>query len=279
MDSFSYHTRILITCNYIFNVASTLCGALTVLVILGAMFIDRRAMDRLSIRFTLAIAALDAVKALTILFYTEFHEDGPACTFISLFLHWQTLFYLFLNVCISLNLQLVFIHGLLLGKPFEVFMWIAALSMSTILMLIGLTTGKYGMDQEINQCEIRDPFSTHSLVVLWTTFLFWALLACAYCFVVVVWTIINLILKISALKTLPSGVSRRRHQEVMDANAKIQQKIRQLIWRIALYCIIPVLTQSGYLALRVISTYALDAPLPLFYISCIGSSKPLINNG
>lgn len=39
----------------------------------------------------------------------------------------------------------------------------------------------------------------------------------------------------------------------------------------SLYCVLPVITQAGYLALRVIASYTDEPYVPLLFVSIIGS--------
>ncbi|KAI0233915.1 hypothetical protein L0F63_001422 [Massospora cicadina] len=262
------HTTVIDTLNYVLNVACILCGLSAATIILMVMWLDRAAMDRVSIRFTLAVAVVDALNAGMILFYTLIHDDTGFCTFISLASHWLMLFYLFLNVCIALNLQLVFVHGLVLGRRFEYSLWAGTFLLPTVLMLFGLASGRYGFDVDSQYCEIRDPLAPTSIVTVWTTFLGWALASIVYCAIAVTLVMVSLRTKASAISDV---CLKKGSRHLLQDNCQLKRKIHKLIKRISLYCIIPVVTQSGYLVLRVILSYTDELPLVIRYVSVIGS--------
>ncbi|KAJ9070680.1 hypothetical protein DSO57_1005207 [Entomophthora muscae] len=131
------HRRILVVLNYVLNSASIIGGILTAAIILGTICFDRKVMNRVSLRFTLAVAIVDVAKAAAILAITKIHEDSTMCTLVALLTHWLTLVYLLLNTCVVLNLQLILVHGWVPGKKFEQSLWAVALLIPTILMSIG----------------------------------------------------------------------------------------------------------------------------------------------
>ncbi|KAJ9066882.1 hypothetical protein DSO57_1005262 [Entomophthora muscae] len=159
--------------NLCLNLASVVCGLIVVAVIFGCMCVSYEIMDRVSIRFTLAISIVDVLKALTILFYTEYREDGAICSAISFSIYYFTLAYLFLNVAVALNLQLVFIHGMVFGK--ERLMWAVSLGLPLLLLAPPLFAGRLGITDEggFVRCEIQHPMkqmSTSSLALLFGAF-------------------------------------------------------------------------------------------------------------
>ncbi|KAJ9087267.1 hypothetical protein DSO57_1034782 [Entomophthora muscae] len=131
------HRRVLVVLNYVLNSASIIGGTLTAAIIIATMCFDRKIMNRVSLRFTLAVAIVDVAKAAAILAITKIHEDSTMCTLVALITHWLSLVYLLLNTCVVLNLQLILVHGLVPGKKFEQSLWAIALMIPTILMSIG----------------------------------------------------------------------------------------------------------------------------------------------
>ncbi|KAJ9058887.1 hypothetical protein DSO57_1007826 [Entomophthora muscae] len=128
------------------NLASVMCGLVVVAVVTGCMCVSYEIMDRVSIRFTLAISMVDVLKALIILFHLNYREDGAICSCISFLTYYFTLAYLFLNVAVALNLQFVFVHGILFDK--EWLMWAVSLGLPLLLLAPPLFAGRFGKTHE-----------------------------------------------------------------------------------------------------------------------------------
>lgn len=133
-------TAILVLINNILNPLQAFCGLLVVVIILTATHLNRSAMNRISIRFTLAISIVDVLKAAAIILYTaNSGQEGLWCVVLPLAMHWLILVYFSLNVVVALNLQLVFIHGVTIGRKFEAWYWVISLLLPTILVSITLS--------------------------------------------------------------------------------------------------------------------------------------------
>ncbi|KAJ9051139.1 hypothetical protein DSO57_1019767 [Entomophthora muscae] len=112
-------------------------GALLVMMaIVGGMLLDKKTMDRVSIRFTLAISVMDFIKALSTIFAPSSILKIKACTMLECLSQWTTLFYLFLNMAIAINLHLVFIKGKSFNPMWEKAYWIGAFALATLLSVI-----------------------------------------------------------------------------------------------------------------------------------------------
>lgn len=98
-----------VTINTALNMLSLVSGLVVVGMILVGMHWRPRLMERVSLRFTLAISATDAVRALSFLLYAHNRDPGVYCTLLSYSNQSLTLMYLFLTVSIAVNLQLAFV--------------------------------------------------------------------------------------------------------------------------------------------------------------------------
>ncbi|KAJ9066887.1 hypothetical protein DSO57_1005267 [Entomophthora muscae] len=220
-------------------------------------------MNRRSIRFTLAIS-------VCCWSYNVVLEDGVVCEGISFAFHYLTLVYFFLNVAVALNLQLVFVHGVIAGKKHELIYWYVCIGLPYVLLLFPLSAGKIGQDN--GYCEFRDPTTLETNLYVYLCFLVWCISSCLYCAVAVILVTVRLRQKVTVLDCI---LKRTRN---VKENSDLKKKVEKLIFRISLYCIIPVVTQVGYIILRVIASYDPSPYLPLIYISVVGSDVPGILN-
>lgn len=127
--------------NVLLNLVSGGCGLLVVVLLGVLMAIQPRAMDRVSIRFTLAISLVDFIKAATIALYAVKHVDDAKCVALAFGTQWLTLLYLGLNVSIAINLQRVFVDARPFDPRWERHYWLASLLVPTLVL--GIPLGKW----------------------------------------------------------------------------------------------------------------------------------------
>lgn len=117
------------------NAASIGCGLLVVLMIVAGSVANRALVDRVSLRLTLAISAVDVGKATAMLLYSHADGDTFGCAMISFAIQWFTLVYLLLNSAILLNIQLICFHGIAFKRGMELAYWVVCFSLPTLLLL------------------------------------------------------------------------------------------------------------------------------------------------
>ncbi|KAI0236416.1 hypothetical protein L0F63_003290 [Massospora cicadina] len=120
-----------------------LCGLLAVMIILAVTRYCRALMDRFSIRFTLAISLVDFLKALAIYLTSKASLNPVLCVASSFAVNWLLLVYLFLNVAIAANLQMVFINGKVNTPSRERTFWALSFAAATAIMLVPLGSPFY----------------------------------------------------------------------------------------------------------------------------------------
>ncbi|KAJ9066877.1 hypothetical protein DSO57_1005257 [Entomophthora muscae] len=215
--------------NLSLNLASVVCGLVVVAVIFGCMCVSYEIMDRVSIRFTLAISIVDVLKALSIMLYIKYGEDGAICSAISFSIYYFTLAYLFLNVAVVLNLQLVFVRGIVYDK--EWLLWEVSLGLPLLLLAPPLFAGKFGITYEGGLCEMRDPASYETSDYLFSCFIAWGFLAIIYCTIAVAMVNIQLYKK----KTVIDSIIETKHNvnvDILSNNLVLKKKILKLINRV-----------------------------------------------
>ncbi|KAJ9053648.1 hypothetical protein DSO57_1022293 [Entomophthora muscae] len=217
--------ELLKTLNDVLNKASIVCGLLVVIIILGCMCVSCSSMNRRSIRFTLAISVVDVLKAAVLLVYNEVDEDGMVCEGISFAFHYLTLVYFFLNVAVALNLQLVFVHGVIAGKKHELTCWYVCIGLPYVLLLFPLSVGKIGQDN--GYCEFRDPTTLETNLYVYLCFLVWCISSCLYCAVAVILVTVRLRQKVTVLDSILKRTMTQSAKESSDL-----KKIEKLIYRV-----------------------------------------------
>ncbi|KAJ9083372.1 hypothetical protein DSO57_1035329 [Entomophthora muscae] len=116
------------------NWLSIFAAVFVVLVIAGAMVIDNKSMNRVSIRITLAISILDVIKSiLTLLFFQALDISEMECVFVESLENFVTLAYFFLNVSIAANLHLIFLNGFGFDPLWERGYWIGSFGLAMLL--------------------------------------------------------------------------------------------------------------------------------------------------
>lgn len=122
--------------NTYLNVASAAAALCVVAMILGAMALDRKTMNRVSIRITLAISVLDVGRAVGQILLYRARPVGVGCVAADFAMHWMMLAYLFLNMSIAANLQLIFLAGHGFDPRWERAYWAISFGAATLLALV-----------------------------------------------------------------------------------------------------------------------------------------------
>ncbi|KAJ9052092.1 hypothetical protein DSO57_1037620 [Entomophthora muscae] len=220
----------------------SLVGGLSVAVmIFSAMVVDKKSMDRVSIRITLVISILDIFAAGFNIYGLGEDVEGIAYPMYETVVRWIALAYLFLNMSIAVNLQLVYVHEYAFDPRWERLYWFMSFGMATAFSMVipvVFILDIEGVDMVVGGDE------TSIFICEWGLHLIWILLTSVYCsFVIAI--VIHKLLKHEQRLKQPT-----RHQAVVDSPS-----IRPLIFRVAMYCAIPVITQTGYLVLTIVEFY------------------------
>ncbi|KAJ9066932.1 hypothetical protein DSO57_1005008 [Entomophthora muscae] len=238
------------------------------------MCVSYEIMDRVSIRFTLAISIVDVLQALIFLFLIKYKEDGAICSGIGFSSFYLTLTYLFLNAAVALNLQLVFVHGIVFDK--EWLMWTVSLGFPLLLLAPPLFAGRFGLTYEGGVCDIRDPKSYETYAYLFSCFTVWGFLAIIYCTIAVVMVNMQLYKKKTVIDSIIQ-TKRCASADILCDNLVLKKKILKLINRVSMYCIIPIITQLWFLIVCLM-LYHEEIPVTLRLFSIVGTDIPGILN-
>ncbi|KAI0234226.1 hypothetical protein L0F63_007522, partial [Massospora cicadina] len=139
------------------NLISLLCGLLVITTIIFINWVDRRLLDRVSLRLALAIAVTDALRAIAILINKIFQVRGALCTALAVSIPWLTLVYIFLTASIAFNLQLVVLGGKAFNRKWEPYYWgqLAPMDLSTVSSKPEFSYDRYRYSSFEEQQELR----------------------------------------------------------------------------------------------------------------------------
>ncbi|KAJ9077808.1 hypothetical protein DSO57_1013233 [Entomophthora muscae] len=133
MEMMSNYTLYLII--NVLNIVSLLAAVAVVVVILGAKLVDRRSVDHVTIRITLAISILDIMAFITHVCKTTLDLQDMQYFAAQSLQHWLLLAYLFLNMSIAVNLQLVYVHEYEFNPTWEQLYWVVSFVLATLSAL------------------------------------------------------------------------------------------------------------------------------------------------
>ncbi|KAI9292783.1 hypothetical protein K502DRAFT_65065 [Neoconidiobolus thromboides FSU 785] len=218
--------------NVSLNVISSVASIIVIAVIVFISIYDRRLMDRVSLRFTLAISIVDLLKAILILIYIFIDAPGAACVAVAYLIPGFTLLYMFLTICIALNLQLTFVNGLRFNSKWERWYWAISIIGAFGIMAVPLATNQLGFDEDSQFCYYKNSNSTTGQIFQWATYHSWILVGCFYCTLVVILTIFHLNRKVTIINRIcePEYYTDEKGKRV-NINDKVQRNLKRLIRR------------------------------------------------
>ncbi|KAJ9079207.1 hypothetical protein DSO57_1037745 [Entomophthora muscae] len=132
-DTFDY---VILIVKDILNAISSIAALTVALLILGSTAIDKKSMDRVSVRITLVISILDFLYAIIVICFMGKGLEGLDCIVSDVVAQWLSLSYLFLNTSIAVNLHLIFVCGYASNPVWEKIYWAVSFGLSTVLSLI-----------------------------------------------------------------------------------------------------------------------------------------------
>ncbi|KAL1921613.1 uncharacterized protein VTP21DRAFT_11329 [Calcarisporiella thermophila] len=239
--------------NVTLNSISIVSGVIVCALILAIRLYDAKLVDRVSLRLTAAISAVDSLRAAGLIYFTYTVAEGPLCDFSSWILIFLTNYYLLLTCAIAFNLQWVLIHQKPFTRSLEICYFVVTLLLALATSSIPWALSRLGYDENLGVCWYRSYNSIRTILWEWGTFLSWNIFGCLYCLIVVAWVIAKLehnsrrLIKAGASSTHCSSANRPGGQSSAEERTKrAQRQLRKLVTRISLYALIPLVTQGGW---------------------------------
>ncbi|KAG0167707.1 hypothetical protein DFQ28_005787 [Apophysomyces sp. BC1034] len=262
--------------NLVLNSLSIAGGSLVCIILLLIRAYDKSLVDRVSLRLTAVVSAVDAIKAAAYIVFTYVATPGAACGGTAWMILFLTNLYTFLSVAIAFNLQWIFIQG----KGVEAYLEIVYFSVSIGLALVTSVTpwaaGRLGLDENFGACWFIAFSSKRTNVWEWMTFLSWNLIGSLYCFCVVIAVIVKLRKNINNIKSMTSSFD--QNNDSQNKARRTQRMLNKLALRISLYALIPWVTQGGWYVCELVQMYAHVLNDGVTYWSIIGTDLPGVLN-
>lgn len=174
----------------IYSIVNTisLCTAIIAFVSLVTLVSYRRqVLNRVTLRFQGLIALIDIAKHITLFDIAQ--PGGTACLFIGFFRFFIDHMYIFTNVLISLNIQLIYIHKWIPKPIFEMLYILAATSFALVIDLIPFAYDAYGQNFK-KFCFLKD---SHPHQFIFKIFLLYVSIipGLFYCVFISIWVIVS----------------------------------------------------------------------------------------
>ncbi|OZJ04593.1 hypothetical protein BZG36_02767 [Bifiguratus adelaidae] len=266
--------RIFMLINLVLNPLSILGGLTVCTVVLMIRLYEKSLMDRVSLRLTVVVSAIDAVKAAAYIIFTFVATPGETCAATSWLVLFLTNAYTFLSVAIAFNLQWIFLHRHSVRPWLESAYFILAFGLALATTIPPWADGRLGLDPNYGVCWYRSYSTKRTILWEWTTFLFWNIAGTLYCFVVVIAVVVKL--RFNTVRTLRLQAE---NMSMEDVKAKRQElQINKLAWRISLYALIPLVTQMGWFISEIVMQFGHYLDVNLNWWLIVGTDLPGVLN-
>ncbi|ORX99366.1 hypothetical protein K493DRAFT_299401 [Basidiobolus meristosporus CBS 931.73] len=273
-----HENRAVTIINVVLNSASIICGSLVLVIYFSIRAFEPKLMDRVSLRLTAAISAVDVLKAIVYILFTFVAVSGPACDFSAWAIIFLTNYYIFLTCMIAFNLQYVFLHEKPYHPSLERIYFLVSTSLAFATTVPAWAAGRVGWDDNVGVCWWKRYSSTRTKVWEWGSFLFWVVAGSIYCLVVVTLVIIKLEMRLRRISNIDRNYSLSGLETTEPRRRKTQKTINRLVARIALYTLIPIITQGGFILMELWLQFQHSMNPQINYWSVIGTDLPGVLN-
>ncbi|KAK9765522.1 hypothetical protein K7432_006084 [Basidiobolus ranarum] len=273
-----YENRAVTIINVVLNSASIVCGSLVLIIYFSIRSIEPKLMDRVSLRLTAAISAVDVLKAIVYILFTFVSVSGPACDFSAWAIIFLTNYYIFLTCMIAFNLQYVFLHNKPYYPGLERIYFTVSLLFALATTVPAWAAGRMGWDDNVGVCWWRNYSSKRTQAWEWGSFLFWIVSCSLYCLVIVILVIMKLEINLHRFSNRNKNLSLEVLGSMDERSRKTQKTIKRLVARIALYTLIPLATQGGFVLMELWLQFKHEMNTGINYWSVIGTDLPGVLN-
>ncbi|KAF7731706.1 hypothetical protein EC973_008878 [Apophysomyces ossiformis] len=262
--------------NLILNSMSIAGGSSVCIILLLIRAYDKSLVDRVSLRLTAVVSAVDAIKAAAYIVFTYVGTPGAACGGTAWMILFLTNLYTFLSVAIAFNLQWIFIQGKAVESYLEIVYFSVSVGLALATSVPPWAAGRLGLDENYGACWFVAFSSKRNMIWEWCTFLGWNLLGSIYCFFVVIAVVVKLRKNINNIKSMTSSFN--QNNDAQNKARRTQRMLNKLAFRISLYALIPLVTQGGWYICELIQMYAHVLNDGFTYWSIIGTDLPGVLN-
>ncbi|RKP26462.1 hypothetical protein SYNPS1DRAFT_21784 [Syncephalis pseudoplumigaleata] len=236
--------------------------------------------NRVSLRLTVLLAAVDAFYAFFQLMDTFLQNANPQtawCAFAAWGYVHCTLLSVFLTSAVALNLHIIFLRGHRTTPAYEVLYLLVPMAAALAISLPPLVFQKFAY----NNCWYADVKAVSGLVWAWSTLYLWLFVSIGYCawaVSVVGWRLAmeRKRLRRRVRNGLPSnngvGLGIAQNSSVGTVSPPSAQVISRVVARVVLYPVIPILTQSLNVAVEMDVFVSQHTSFPLIAASFVATS-------
>ncbi|ORX63889.1 Serpin-domain-containing protein [Basidiobolus meristosporus CBS 931.73] len=233
-----------------------------------AVILTSKYADRVSFRIAFLISWVDLFYAIFLIL--SYVSAGPTsfCTFVAWGALWTDLLYIFLNIIVALNLQVVFLHGTEKIRHFENLLVCGSFICATVISLGPTMHHKLGYDPaRPSSCWFIDLDSGSTLFWEWAAQHIWIILGCIYLSTVSLLTVIKLFRHTNHFP-----------QVSHECNPAVKRMVNMAVRRIVLYPIVPILTHTSKIVFLSSEFFGIEYPFPLRIIGLSATSSQGILN-
>ncbi|ORY04617.1 hypothetical protein K493DRAFT_333861 [Basidiobolus meristosporus CBS 931.73] len=243
--------------------------SLLIIVLITAIYsYNSKYADRVSFRIAFLISWVDLFYAIFLIL--SYVSAGPTsfCTFVAWGALWTDLLYIFLNIIVALNLQVVFLHGTEKIRHFENLLVCGSFICATVISLGPTMHHKLGYDPaRPSSCWFIDLDSGSTLFWEWAAQHIWIILGCIYLSTVSLLTVIKLFRHTNHFP-----------QVSHECNPAVKRMVNMAVRRIVLYPIVPILTHTSKIVFLSSEFFGIEYPFPLRIIGLSATSSQGILN-
>ncbi|ORX97522.1 hypothetical protein K493DRAFT_314042 [Basidiobolus meristosporus CBS 931.73] len=190
--------------------------------------------SRVSLTLTFWIACSDLLFSIFSLLLASTLVSNATCSFFLWGYVEFTLLPIFLTVAIGFNLQMVFVHGSKNLLRYQRLYVPVCVAVSLLISLLPVVAKQFQLDPAVNSCWYQSTYTTGTILWEVLTFYGWILLGVAYCVLAVIMVAWKLHVNNKRLANNTGPI----HSHL------IGHKTSRAVRRIALYPLIPIVTQT-----------------------------------
>ncbi|ORX82311.1 hypothetical protein K493DRAFT_388750 [Basidiobolus meristosporus CBS 931.73] len=248
--------------SFVVSIMSLLGAAFIVITILVMRLYKPHIANRVSIWLTFWKALADIFYSIVYLISQHSVVNLATCKFVLWGYVEFTLLSIFLTCTIAFNLQAIFVNEFNSMIAIQRFYFPLSLILSLAISIIPLIADQFVFDPLVGNCWYRDQYTTPAMIWEMTTFYGWIFLGVVYCTIAVALVTTKLVRN-----------EKRLRQNVSPGTAKLNRNINNVVARIILYPVIPILTQSFNFITEVVTFFSRRLVFPLYFLSSFGPAS------
>ncbi|RUS16994.1 hypothetical protein BC937DRAFT_90558 [Endogone sp. FLAS-F59071] len=234
----------------ILNSISMLTTLLVLIIALLMRLYDKKLVDRVSLRLSIAISITNFLAAVSLETIAFIQTNCEIVAFVFIWLQNQ---YLLFSVAIAFNLQYLFLHKKTFNPAIEKWYYILSIGLSLLSASIQLAASRFGWDKTQTLCWYSASRTTLSQKLEYCSYIIPVIVYTVYCLIVAILVAVKLKLEAREMERQTiqdfkaQGCKGKRIEAELAGRSKIRQAINCVVRRILLYPVVPFITQTGFI--------------------------------